>query len=97
MRLVILLFLLAACGAATTTAGECTDTQDTWTSYGSAFFASQCRSCHQHAAQFGTQASVQASLNQLASEISSGKMPQGAALSTAEKTRVLGWLACGAP
>lgn len=97
MRFVLLFVLLAACGAGTTTAGECTDTQDTWANYGSAFFTSSCRNCHQHTTQFVTQQSVQSSLSQISSEINSGKMPQGAGLSATEKARVLGWLACGAP
>lgn len=40
---------------------------------------------------------MQASLTRIESEISSGKMPEGTTLSTAEKSRVLAWLGCGAP
>ena len=86
--------LLASCGGVTTATGDCADT---WTDYGSAFITTNCRSCHQHTSQFSTQASVQASAQQLSSEISSGKMPEGIALSATERARVLAWLSCGAP
>jgi hypothetical protein len=94
--LVITLALLALAGCGGTSV-DCSSNIDTWASYGQTFIDSRCRSCHQHASQYGTQAAVQASLTRIESEISSGKMPEGTPLSSAEKTRVLGWLACGAP
>jgi|APLak6261671146_1056082.scaffolds.fasta_scaffold28941_2 hypothetical protein len=95
-RVLILLTLLGtACGGPT--AAECASNTDTYTSYGQAFLTTTCRSCHEHASQFSTQAAVQASLTQLEAEISSGKMPEGTSLTTAERTRVLTWLGCGAP
>ena len=94
MRLVILFVLLASCGGVTTATGDCADT---YSDFGSGFLATNCRSCHQHSSQFGTQTSVQLSANQLSSEINSGRMPQGIAITAADRARVLAWLACGAP
>lgn len=88
------LLALAGCGGTTV---DCSTNVDTYANYGQTFIDSQCRTCHQHASQYGTQAAVQASLTKLEAEISSGKMPEGTTLSSAEKTRVLGWLSCGAP
>lgn len=85
---------LVGCGGTTV---DCSTNIDTYASYGQTFMDSQCRTCHQHASQYGTQAAVQASLTKIEAEISSGKMPEGTTLSSAEKTRVLGWLSCGAP
>ena len=70
---------------------------DTWSSYGGSFFASQCSSCHTHSGQFTTQASVQSASSRIASEISSGRMPEGGGLSSTERQRILDYLACGAP
>lgn len=98
LRLLAVFFLFAACGGTTTTAADCASpTADTWTGYGATFFATNCRGCHQHAGQYGTQASVQSALNQVDANISSGRMPQGGGLSATEQARVLTYLSCGAP
>jgi hypothetical protein len=81
-------------GGTSGTSSSCTDT---WSSYGQAFFASTCDSCHQHSSEFSTQAAVQGSRSRIESVISSGAMPQGTSLSSTEKTRILAYLACGAP
>lgn len=93
--LVVVSCFLTACGGPT--AAECASNADTYTSYGKAFIATNCQSCHEHASQFGTQAAVQASATSMESEISSGKMPEGISLSTTERARVIAWLGCGAP
>lgn len=96
MRFLPLLLLFVACGGAVDPPppGDCSDT---WSSYASGFFAGECRSCHQHASQFGTQASVQASLSSLQVEINEGRMPKGGGLTVNERDRILAWMACGAP
>lgn len=100
-RFLALCLVLSACGGTTGTTGTtgsltAADCTDTWSGYGSNFFATYCRSCHQHSGQYGTQASVQASLSSVSSMISSGRMPQGTGLPTAELTRIEKYLACGA-
>jgi hypothetical protein len=50
---------------------------------------------HQHSGQDST--AVVSSLRSIESQISSGRMPQAAALAAAEQARVQAWLACGAP
>jgi len=70
---------------------------DTFAAYGQGFFATYCTACHHHSGDFSTQATVQASLSSIRSEISTGKMPEGTSLSSTEKARVLAWLNCGAP
>ena len=89
------LTLLAACGGPT--AAECASNTDTDANYGQAFVTTNCRSCHQHTSQYGTQAAVQGSLTSLESELSTGRMPQGLTLTAAERARVITWLGCGAP
>lgn len=96
MLLAVLLLAVPACGTSSTTV-DCSTVTDTYASYGQSFFTTNCRTCHEHTSQFGTQAAVLASLNSIESEISSGGMPEGTALSATEKTRVLNWLSCGAP
>jgi hypothetical protein len=82
-----------ATGGGGGSASTCTDT---WAAYGETFFVTNCSSCHEHTGQF-SQAAVQASLASIVSQIDRGRMPQGFSLSTAEKARVLAYLACGAP
>lgn len=96
-RTLLFLVALALAGCGGTSSVDCSTNPDTYASYGQTFIDSQCRTCHQHSSQYGTQAAVQASLTRIESEISSGKMPEGTTLSTAEKSRVLAWLGCGAP
>lgn len=106
-RLLFVVFFLAGCGVGTDTLGadptatnasastSCTST-DTWASYGQSFFATNCRTCHEHTSQFSTQASVANSLARIKAEISSGAMPPGGLNSTA-KQRILAYLACDVP
>jgi hypothetical protein len=72
----------------------CAPTTDTWSNFGEAFFSSTCAGCHGTLADHG---SVSGLTRALASAISSGAMPQGDRLAAADKTRVLAYLACGAP
>jgi hypothetical protein len=86
---------LAACGVDTTIAatGTCTST-DTWSTFGQAFMASNCNRCH---ANYSAHATVTAQSSAIYSQIASGRMPEGSALSTSDLQRVEAWLACGAP
>lgn len=98
--------LLAACGpvpgdvatSAGTTSGSSSGGAscgtDTWASYGQGFFASNCASCHGFAS---SQGSVQANAGTIASKIQSGQMPPGGGLSSADVSRVVAYLDCGAP
>jgi hypothetical protein len=96
LRLVVVLsFFLAACGGPTT--AECASLADTYANYGQSVIATDCRSCHQHSSQFGTQAAVQGSLSSIESQISTGRMPQGISMSTTDRARLTTWLGCGAP
>jgi hypothetical protein len=104
LALLSVVVFLSACGGVDETltdggsstgglgSASCTDS---WSGYGATFFASRCASCHHHAGQFTTAASVRSAL--VEADISNGSMPQGAALSAAEKARVLAYLGCGAP
>lgn len=67
--------------------------KDTWKSYAAPFFKARCAGCHGSA--FSTRAKVTSSPAQ--ATLASGSMPQGKALSAAEKKRALAWFACGAP
>jgi hypothetical protein len=95
LLLLVLVVTASGCGAGAPTV-ECSGT-DTYANYGQAFMSSNCTNCHQHSGQFSSQAAVVNSLNSIESQISSGRMPQGSALSAAAQARVLAWLACGAP
>lgn len=100
LALFVLLTLPLACGPLDDTVGSttgastsCTSTE-TWASYGQGFMAANCTRCH---GQYASQSTVQASKNAISTEISLGRMPQGFALSSTERSRVIAWLACGAP
>ncbi len=101
LRLIVLL-TVTNCGAgyddgtSSTTAlsidgGACTDT---WSSFGQSFFSSTCAGCH---GSYATHSVVQASASQFEQVISSGSMPRNASLTSAQRTQVLAYLACGAP
>jgi len=99
-RTLILFLLLAGCGSSSTSTSaltDCSAVTDTWSTYGQSFFATNCRTCHEHTSQFGSQSAVLNSINSIESEISSGAMPEGTTLSATDKTRILSYLACGAP
>jgi hypothetical protein len=75
-------------------------TTDTWGNYADTFFQSNCTTgCHNHV--FGSSSpnynSVKSNAATISSRISSGNMPQGAKLSSSDKTRILKWLSCGEP
>ncbi|MFT3709993.1 MAG: hypothetical protein QM817_20365 [Archangium sp.] len=103
----LLAFLTAGCGGVDDGSGttsstssvtaDCSTNTDTWSTYGDAFFGTNCRTCHQHTSQFTSQALVNAQLSSIKSEISSGKMPEGTTLSSTDKARILAYLACGVP
>lgn len=92
----VLVLMLAMTGCSVTST-DCSTVTDTYANYGQSFMATNCRTCHQHTSQFGTQAAVVSSLNSIESEISTGRMPEDTSLSSTEKARVLAWLSCGAP
>lgn len=92
----VLLLMLTMTGCSVTST-DCSTLTDTYSNYGQSFMTTNCRNCHQHTSQFGSQASVVSSLNSIESEINSGRMPQDSTLSSTEKARVLAWLSCGAP
>ncbi len=69
-----------------------TQCADTWASFGSSFFAARCNSCHAF-----THSSVRGDRTRISQQISSGRMPRGSSLTTAQRTRILEYLTCGAP
>lgn len=98
----LLLLSITSCGvglddgASSTTAlsidgGACTDT---WSSFGQSFFSGSCAGCH---SSFGNHSVVQGSIGSFESVISSGTMPRGSSLTSAQRQQVLAYLACGAP
>lgn len=91
-------------GMSGTTTGSTCATTDTWTNYAQQFFAMNCASCHSPTGSEGTAffdgtsySSVNTHRSQISSAISSGFMPQGKTLSSADKTRIETWLACNPP
>lgn len=68
---------------------ECTP--DTWANFGQQFIQQRCNTCHGF-----SQASVRTQRAEVISRIESNDMPRGSSLTTAQKTRVLTWLNCGA-
>jgi hypothetical protein len=80
---------------AITSDGGCSDT---WSSYGQSFFPTNCAGsgCH-HSFSPSSHSDVQNNAGTLSWYISGGSMPRGRSLSSSERTRVLTYLACGAP
>ncbi len=71
---------------------------DTWEEYGLATFTTTCASCHDHDhSAFTTRAGVLAQAGLITQRVGDGGMPKGAALSGAERQRLLDFVACGAP
>lgn len=71
-------------------------TTDTFAGWPTTFFHANCAgSCH--GSEFYTRSTVQLKLSSIRSRISSGNMPQGYSLSSADQTRILTYLGCGAP
>lgn len=69
-----------------------TQCADTWANFGQGFFASRCNSCHAF-----THTNIRGDLTRVSQQISSGRMPRGSSLTTAQRTRILAYLTCGAP
>ncbi len=104
--LTLVLLALSACGAPAeivdagvqpvedTDAGTGTDagTCDTWATWGHEFFSNTCNGCHGF-----THTDVRAQRDKMSEEISSGRMPQTGPLDEPARSRVLAYLACGAP
>ena len=102
------LLVLAACGGAidsgpdgsgggsSATGGgdgqSCASGADTWATFGAGFFGAQCGACHHF-----THPDVQEQREVIAGAISTSWMPQDRALAPGARTRVLAYLACGAP
>ena len=99
--------LLAACGSS----GEATgatcpaDSTLTYENFGQAFVLTNCLSCHTSREQpmLTTLTAIQAHLDEIDQAAAAGpnavntSMPDGASVSTAERTKLGEWLACGAP
>ncbi len=84
-----------SCGAFVRLALDC---RDTFASYGATFFSTVCSgSCHRHDAQWPAVTDVRASADAIRLSVETGMMPTDQTLSVAERTRLLTWLACGAP
>lgn len=105
---VFALLALALSAAACTTAQSTgidsvscpTDSTLTYASFGQAFFADYCTSCHtsRESPTLATQAQIQAHASQILEEaVYTTAMPEGTAVSTAEREQLGEWLACGAP
>lgn len=73
-------------------ASALTCTHDTWSNFGKSFFQARCAGCH--GTTFSTAAKVRASGARQA--ISSGAMPRGTPMTTADRARVEKWFSCGA-
>lgn len=86
----------AVCG--THSAGEGLACSDSWANYGRTFFASTCiGACHRHDLAYERREDVAAQADAIRFAVETGSMPQGAQLSAVDRTRLLTWLACGAP
>ncbi len=78
--------------------GSAACTTLTYANFGQAFFATNCNGCHSlQRPTLGTLQSIKTNMTAVKSDIQSGRMPKGFALSSADKTKVLEWLNCGAP
>ena len=79
-------------------AGSAACTTLTYANFGQAFFATNCNVCHSlQAPRLGTLQSIKTNIVAVKSDIQLGTMPKGRSLSSADKTKVLEWLNCGAP
>jgi hypothetical protein len=97
--LVLVLFLHACGNAAPPSQGTAPQAasdacSDTWESYGSNFFASNCLACHMYMSRY---AMVNANKTEIRARIASGSMPQGKPLSSDDKTKALAFIDCGLP
>ncbi len=101
--------IIAACSSnssGTATGSTCpSDSTLTYENFGQAFFADNCLSCHtdQQQPTLTTPAAIQANREEIDLMAAAGpsavntEMPQGGSVSTADRTKLGEWLACGAP
>ncbi len=88
----------AGTGTPTVDAGTPACTTKTYANFGQTFFGAKCMTCHAVTRPgLGSHAAIRANLQNVTSQISSGRMPKGLRLTETEKSDVLGWLSCGAP
>jgi mono/diheme cytochrome c family protein len=106
---VTLTLLASACSSATSVGGTgstcASDSSLTYANFGQAFIQTNCGGCHigRDRPDLSTQAAVQANktaIDQVAAAGPNGEnttMPQNGTVSTADRTKLGEWLACGAP
>jgi uncharacterized membrane protein len=80
--------------AAASTVPCTSSSPDHWTTGVSAIVQSNCTSCH---STYSTFAGAKTAAAGIASQVDSGAMPQGTALSAADKASLVQWAACGTP
>jgi hypothetical protein len=86
--------IAAAVAGSGTPSIACTSLEDTWTSFGQAFFTQNCGgACHPWASSFQ---GVGARTTQAQGAIAAGVMPP-TGLPASDKQRAIDYLACGAP
>ena len=99
--LAALLGLVCACGAEGNGTCATTDVPTACPASGSPSYSkdvapilsAQCNGCH----GFSSYASASSSKSSIQSRVANCNMPQGGALSAAERSTLLGWTVCGAP
>lgn len=102
--------LLPGCGEeeGEPTGSTCpTDSTLTYETFGQAFFATNCLSCHASAGpespKYDTVEQIRANADDIDRQAASGPaatntiMPEGASVATEERKKLGEWLACGAP
>lgn len=99
--LVVLMFalgLFTACSKDSLTASSytpsCDGTVKSYQSNVAPLIQTYCAGCHSN---YSTYANLSASKNSVRSQIVSGNMPRGSALSTAQKDAIVCWIDNGAP
>jgi hypothetical protein len=101
--------LLAACSSSVNgqpTGSTCpSDSTLTYQNFGQAFIASNCLACHtnRESPALTSQQAIQANIGEIDLVAAAGPnavntgMPEGSSISTADRTKLGEWLACGAP
>jgi uncharacterized membrane protein len=106
IRIALCLAVFSACTSDTSTGITAADVTCpsgstlTYANFGASFLADHCLSCHtsQQRPTLTSQAQVQANASAIVNAaVMSTVMPQGTAVSTAERKLLGEWLACGAP
>jgi hypothetical protein len=105
-----LTLLVAACSSSNASVGgtgsSCPPASTlTYANFGQAFITTNCGGCHfnKDRPTLSTQAEVQANVSAIDSSAAAGpngentRMPQSGSISTADRTKLGEWLACGAP